>query len=482
MKQFKYILIFVILLACFDYSPSYSAAKKSKAKTSKVVSKKESKSKKSSKKLKKKKRKAKARSVKIDLSKFEILKVDTLGDGAILKKYSFGKGKVRTIAQVVELDLDNNSNIIAVGKAQNRANGLQKVYEIARRYDSLSSYDTYAAINANFWKAYSNRAIAPLISSGEVIEKESYKGWTSGFMDVNNKLYIDRFKIESALYNSKGEKLTDIDLVNHRSEPNSVVLYNKYFGDTIPKPTKIDIKEVIKEALSDTLYSELDSTEEEIDVDKVVLETKKIERSVDIEESIKKLTLRYLDNPALNKNIKCVVQHIDTGYAVIPELGGCIISLGDKSALKIKKGDTLLLKFETDKYKDVIFTNAVSGTPRLVRNGNAKHEALEEGSKAARFIKANLPRSAVGVNKDNTIAYLVAFPCYISDRSVGVNLEQEATIMKKIGAYNAFNLDGGGSTSMAIKGENICSADPKSGRKVSAALVFGTKKKLKAQK
>jgi hypothetical protein len=68
---------------------------------------------------------------------------------------------------------------------------------------------------------------------------------------------------------------------------------------------------------------------------------------------------------------------------------------------------------------------------------------------------ARHPRSAVGVSKDGAVVLLVVVDGR-QERSRGVTLRELAELMRESGAYDAVNLDGGGSTAMIVK-------DPKSG-------------------
>ena len=64
------------------------------------------------------------------------------------------------------------------------------------------------------------------------------------------------------------------------------------------------------------------------------------------------------------------------------------------------------------------------------------------------------PRTAIGQRKDGTVLLLV-----IDGRrpghSLGVDMVELTNILLKYGAYNAANLDGGGSSSMVVDGEVI---------------------------
>ncbi|MBO4897658.1 MAG: phosphodiester glycosidase family protein [Clostridia bacterium] len=62
------------------------------------------------------------------------------------------------------------------------------------------------------------------------------------------------------------------------------------------------------------------------------------------------------------------------------------------------------------------------------------------------------PRSAAGVSRDNTKLYLVTVEGR-EKNTRGMTQQELAEFMIEIGAYNAINFDGGGSTEMAIKNE-----------------------------
>jgi Phosphodiester glycosidase len=61
------------------------------------------------------------------------------------------------------------------------------------------------------------------------------------------------------------------------------------------------------------------------------------------------------------------------------------------------------------------------------------------------------PRSVAGLSADNKTLYLVAVDGRQAGYSLGANMYELGTLLKNIGAANAINLDGGGSTAMVIK-------------------------------
>lgn len=402
---------------------------------------------------------------------FQILKDSILAPGVIYRNAVIGRGRIKHSAHIIEIDLVNPLISTAVLKANNHVNELEKLQSMIVKYDSLHpETKTIAAINANFWRAYSNRPIGPTIINGEIAEMQTHKQWTSGFFNKMSMLYIDTFFLSGTVKFPTGTTL-NISKVNRRSDSLGVVIYNKFSGDTIPYIKQIDIDKSLNIALQDTSFN--DSTEVEMDT-LTLLETIKMESMVaNIENRMKKIAVQYLEEPAVNKNIPCVIRAIyENGHVKMPT-NGVIISIGEdfRNQKFGKINDTINIKFSTNIYDSVMFHNSVSGTPRLVRKGVAKHEAREEGSRSRRFINKALPRTALGTNKSKTkIYFVVAEGANGSKKTRGVSLADFSYVMKTIGCYDAMNLDGGGSSMMVINNNNILRANPQAGRAISVGL------------
>lgn len=94
---------------------------------------------------------------------------------------------------------------------------------------------------------------------------------------------------------------------------------------------------------------------------------------------------------------------------------------------------------EYDSYKENI-QEAVGGRVRLMTNGNVLPQA----------VTALEPRTAIGVTDDNVVYILVA-----DGRnfwySNGMRYAEMGAVMKALGAKNAINLDGGGSSTFIIR-------------------------------
>lgn len=93
----------------------------------------------------------------------------------------------------------------------------------------------------------------------------------------------------------------------------------------------------------------------------------------------------------------------------------------------------------------------VGGWPRIVDAGRNIALAADsvEGT-VPRFSRARHPRSALGISRDSATLYLVAVDGR-RQTSVGMTLEELADAMIALGAYEAMNLDGGGSTALVVR-------------------------------
>jgi hypothetical protein len=94
---------------------------------------------------------------------------------------------------------------------------------------------------------------------------------------------------------------------------------------------------------------------------------------------------------------------------------------------------------------------AVSGTPWLIRDGQPR-SAQDDATCAALCAKAH-PRTAVGLDASGRTLFIV-LAAGRRDPVLGLTLAELAAVMRELGAVQAFNLDGGGSSTLLIRGES----------------------------
>jgi exopolysaccharide biosynthesis protein len=122
---------------------------------------------------------------------------------------------------------------------------------------------------------------------------------------------------------------------------------------------------------------------------------------------------------------------------------------------------------------------AVNGGPGLVASGKPEIRPNADGlvhtddpSFFLRWGVRRNPRTMAGVDSQNRIL-LVTVDGHLPGCSLGLSLVEGAQLMIGLGAVNAINLDGGGSTAMVINGKLISSpSDPTGERAVGDAIIL----------
>ncbi|MCX8009761.1 MAG: phosphodiester glycosidase family protein, partial [Ignavibacteria bacterium] len=182
-------------------------------------------------------------------------------------------------------------------------------------------------------------------------------------------------------------------------DANSLVLYNKYFGTSTQTNT--------------------DGTE---------------------------IRLIPLENSKINSKMKFLVQQKIVGVGNMNIGNDWVLSGNGTSANflndNVSLGDTVELKLGTSPERGNV-SELIGGWPILIINGQ----------KPPSWPNADVhPRTAVGFNRDSTKVFFVTVDGRQPGFSVGVSFDQLADIMLSIGCYQAVNLDGGGSTTMVVRG------------------------------
>lgn len=482
----RYLLIFalinVLVVTCSPnlYKEIYAAKKKTTS--AKTKGKKASKSKTS------KKNYSKLSNKKNNNPEHIFLADTLLADGISYKRVLININNSKQDVHILQVNLNNPKVDIATFKAGNNITELARLPELLMSSNTnkdLNEQQVVAGINANFWRAYTNYPIGPTVVNGEVVEMPTHKRWTSTFINENCKPFMSNFYLQGEIVTKNYRQ--NFKSVNRRSDATGIVMYNRFGGDVIPYINSKKVEELLAKGL-DNIFQEAaydDSTEQAVSLEQYRLELIEAQRASNSEYSLQKVTLKYLDNPSVNTFVKCEVISIDTGSVAIPP-GCCVISYGNDIDLNTlpKIGEKVNIHFWTNVYENEIFLNSVSGTPRLVRDGIAQHEAYEEGSKSKRFINGALARTAIGFDKDKSNFFMVVVDPRRENGTVGASLTQLAYIMEYIGCYSAQNLDGGGSTTMVINNKNtlgnvLNSNDPSASRRLSVALGAVSLKKEK---
>ncbi len=152
----------------------------------------------------------------------------------------------------------------------------------------------------------------------------------------------------------------------------------------------------------------------------------------------------------------------------IPENGYVIV--GPKSQLgKLFGAKSVDVEINTNpKWENV--EHIISGGPYLVKDGEVFVDMTEQKLQS---IGGRNPRTAIGYTKDNDLILITADGR--EGTSIGLTLNELASLMKSLGCINAINLDGGGSTVMYVNGQIVNRPAQTGGIALSNALVISKK-------
>ena len=120
----------------------------------------------------------------------------------------------------------------------------------------------------------------------------------------------------------------------------------------------------------------------------------------------------------------------------------------------MREGDTVKVLLTTLPRlpHDAVPILLVGGWPRILRSGrNVAGEAATVEGTISHNAELRHPRTAVGFSRDSATLLLLTVDGR-SSRSAGMTLVELASLMRRLGAWDAMNFDGGGSTTMVVGG------------------------------
>jgi hypothetical protein len=113
----------------------------------------------------------------------------------------------------------------------------------------------------------------------------------------------------------------------------------------------------------------------------------------------------------------------------------------------------------------------IGGYPELLDAGRPVGDLLV--SENPGFAASRHPRTAVGVGADGDVLWIVVVDGRRAEYSLGMTLPEIATLFESLGATEALNLDGGGSSVMVVRGRMLSHPSDEGGERevVNALLV-----------
>ncbi|MCR5176206.1 MAG: phosphodiester glycosidase family protein [Anaerovibrio sp.] len=166
---------------------------------------------------------------------------------------------------------------------------------------------------------------------------------------------------------------------------------------------------------------------------------------------------------------KGMVQEVNKGNSVIPEDGVVVSVHGESQALfaDVRKGDRAVI---SESFGDEIADgdDFYGAGPQLLKDGQVSITAAEENI-ASNIVNGRAPRTALGIAKNGHILLMVVDGR--QSHSIGSSLSETAQLLKKFGAVQGVNYDGGGSSEMVLNNRIISKPSGGAERSIGNALI-----------
>ncbi len=335
--------------------------------------------------------------------------------------------------QILEIDLTDTMNTLETVKAFDAIEGYERTSSMANRMNA-EGHTVIGAINGDFY-ASGGITIGAQIAKGTLLKRPYPRSVFA--LSEDKRPYIG-----IVTYNGQVSKQDSLNLiihgVNEVRNADQLVLYNKFSGSN----------------------------------------TGTNQWGVE-------LGLAYLANPAgVNEDIVAVITAKDSileighGNMAIPQDMGGVLSGHGISRDYINEhyfvGDTLTIRLNLPPSTPVL-RELIGGTPRIIRNGTSSVE-WEAEAVGSSFAHDRHPRTAVGFNADSTVVYFFTVDGRQGEYSVGMSLFELADYMLEWGVYQGINLDGGGSTTMVVRGDVVSSPSDAGGERTVANALMAISK------
>jgi hypothetical protein len=344
---------------------------------------------------------------------FDTLRSWTVAPGVIYTKLA--DRSVPWEVEVLQIDLSNGYNSLRSVASNDRYGTFERTSSMALRYEE-EGRQAVAAINGDFFNTSNGRPVNLQVVDGELLNNPTGNR-VIAFDDMMTP-FISVLGYEGRL--SHGGDTVAVNGHNSPRGENQLIVYNHYLGTTTG--TNDFGTEVSALAITDW-YA--------------------------------------------NADVQIVVQDVWEGQGdnAIPA-GGLVLSGHGNAApflQNVEPGDTLTIYNGLIPAMDNI-TQVMGGNIHVVRDG------INRGNPAT----VREPRSAIGFSEDRNTLYFVVMDGRQPSRSVGMNMDEVGEMMLYAGAYEALNVDGGGSSTFVVRHEitNIPSDGPGNERNIANALIL----------
>lgn len=303
-------------------------------------------------------------------------------------------------AHILRIDLADTGLTVRSLRPLGHSERIEKIVEIFR----AGGVNVRAALNGDYF-SFAQAEKNPLglhASGGQLLWFPA--NTTSVAVDAKNRLHIDRYTINQTI---TGEGLeVHVSGANRKANKQESVIYSGYYlQKTIPQGSCTGL-----------------------------------------------LLQRESLGPMINAEVEVTVAKIFPSRAAqrLKPLELALVVCGDArpSAKALAAGTPLVIKTTVHGFEGIML-EAISGGPRVLRDGNIVKEMSQEGFTLPLrlYIPQPHPRAAVGISSDGNTLFLLAGEGRVM-RSAGLSADDTAALLKAAGASDAMLFDGGGSVAL----------------------------------
>lgn len=338
--------------------------------------------------------------------------------------------------QILKVDLTSPEVKLTTALAKDRlGDGFERTSALSTR-KSTSGNVVVGAINGDFYGISEPTNPYGFLGNSQIIDAEYVFGRTHirssfGVIDDNRPaVQIINFSGSVTTANSVSRTITGF---NSQRVTDALIMYNKYFGPS---------------TLTNIYGTEVE--------------------------------LQPIDTFRTNTNLRFKVLNKVAGVGNMTIVPGRYILSGHGSSKtfldsNINVDDTILVFIGSSPQLGNL-TALIGGGPRLLIDGSKPATFVNFEGFSSDFVNTRHPRTAVGFNQDSTVVYFVVVDGRQASLSVGMSLDELADLMLSMGAYNAVNLDGGGSSTMVIHNQVVNSPSDPGGERSVANALFAVRK------
>lgn len=315
---------------------------------------------------------------------------------------------------VIKIEIQNSWLKFQSVKAGNKLTAFEKTSSMAAR-NNFEEHKVVAAINGDFYNTSTGEQIGTQIANGEMLKVTS--DWLNVAFDIGKNPMIGLQNFSGSVTTSDSTR--SISGVNKIRDTDELIFYNSFKG-------------------SSTSTNQFGT----------------------------EVRIIPIDNWFVNDTIRCIVDTILTGTGNM-SIGNnkAVLSGHGISALfllnNLNKDDTIKIVIRLTPALPKI-EQLIGGNTWLVQNGSVNQDNGDRH-----------PRTSVGFNQDSTLFFMFVVDGRQPGLSIGMSYKELGDYMKIWGVHNGLNLDGGGSSTMVVRGAIVNSPSDIGGeRSVANSLLL----------